>query len=68
MGTLSDREKEAYDAFKDFHPQYIESDGIQAEMSNIICSIMDRAYPPILPEAIQQALSDEILTKSFPGE
>ena len=44
------------------------SSGKLAELSNIIWHIMDTAYPPIPPKAMEEALATEALTTQHAGE
>ena len=43
FSEMVEQEKQAYEPFKQFHQQYIDSDGKPAKLSDIIHSIMDRA-------------------------
>ena len=67
ISNVTEKEKLVYDAFKDFHQWYLDSGGKPAELSDIILSIMDKAYPPVPPEALIQAFSREVLIKQIQG-
>ena len=59
LSNLIEKQKQVYEVFKDLHPQYIDKGGKSAELSNIIRSIMDKAYPPKPPEIVEQAMVRE---------
>ena len=53
------KKKQAYEGFKQFCQQYIDSGGRSAELSDIIHGIMDKAYPPMAPKMVEQAKAIE---------
>ena len=52
FSDMTEKQKQVYKDFKDFHQQYIDNGGKSAELSKMIRSIMDKAYPPF--EMVEQ--------------
>ena len=63
--TMSEKECEAYEAFKDFHQQYLQVVESQ-QLSDIIKGIMDTANPPMPLKSLEEALT-EASTEQLPG-
>ena len=56
ISSITGNEKQAYEVFKDFHLCYLNSVGKLAELTDIMHSIMEKAYQPEQPRVIEQAL------------
>ena len=67
FSDMTEKEKQAYEAFKCFHQHYINSGGKPTKLSDIIHCIMDKANPPVPHEMIEQAMPRGISTLQLPG-
>ena len=59
LSEMTEKECKAYKAFWDFHEQYLASGGRAAELSDIMCSTVDKVYPSVPPDDGEQALTAE---------
>ena len=66
FSKMTEKEKQACEAFKEFHQQYIDGGWKQAKLSDIIHSILHKAYPPTLPIMLEQAMSREASIQQLP--
>ena len=59
LSKMAEKEKKWYEAFKEFHQQYLVSGGRSAELSGIIHCIRDNFYPLMPPKMAEQAMATE---------
>ena len=59
FSKMTEKEKQAHEAFKEFYQQYIDVGWKQANLSDIKHSILHKVYPSAPPIMLEQAMFRE---------